>query len=82
VQLVLTAAGAAWTVRVGDEGPGVPAEKRDTVFEPFFTTKEKGTGLGLAFARQLAEAHRGRLELLPTGPGAQFVLTVPTTPTI
>ena len=64
--------------RVGDRGPGVPAELRERVFEPFFTTKPGGSGLGLAVARQLAEAQGGRLELEPgTERGAAFVLRLP-----
>ena len=64
--------------RVGDRGPGVPEELRERVFEPFFTTKPGGSGLGLAVARQLAEAQGGRLELEPgTERGAAFVLRLP-----
>ena len=53
---------------VEDDGPGVPAEYRERVFEPFFQLKEnestiqnKGTGIGLAFSRQLAEKNKGSL---------------------
>jgi len=64
--------------RVADRGPGVPAELRERVFEPFFTTKPGGSGLGLAVARQLAEAQGGRLELEPaSSPGAVFALRLP-----
>ena len=62
-----------------DNGPGVPEEARRRIFEPFFTTKAQGegTGVGLSFSQGLAEAHGGRLTLLPTRTGATFRLTLP-----
>ena len=52
---------------------------RRRIFEPFFTTKPQGegTGIGLSFSQGLAEAHGGRLELVPTACGACFQLTLP-----
>ncbi|MBI4161092.1 MAG: PAS domain S-box protein [Acidobacteria bacterium] len=50
-------------IGVRDRGPGIPAGIREQVFEPFFTTKHRGTGLGLAVARRVVEAHRGRISL-------------------
>ncbi|MDP2315207.1 MAG: HAMP domain-containing sensor histidine kinase [Pseudomonadota bacterium] len=67
-------------IRVRDAGPGVPPELRERIFIPFFTTKPpgKGTGLGLAVAREIVAMHRGRLELDPTvRNGAEFVVTLP-----
>ncbi len=53
--------------RVEDSGPGVRLENPERVFDPFFTTKDpgRGTGLGLANARRLAEEMDGRVELDP-----------------
>ena len=51
--------GVVWEVR--DSGPGVPAELADKIFAPFFTTREKGTGLGLAFVREIARDHGGEV---------------------
>jgi len=52
----------AW-LEVLDRGPGLPAEARGNLFRPFFTTKERGTGLGLALAKKVADAHGGSLIL-------------------
>ena len=68
------------SICVADNGPGVPAEIRDRIFEPFFTTKppEKGTGVGLALCRALAQSHDGSLEVEETpGGGASFILRLP-----
>jgi len=71
-------------LRVSDNGAGVPASLRDQIFVPFFTTKEQGTGLGLAFVKDTAEAHGGCVSLLPaTAPseardgGATFEIRLP-----
>jgi signal transduction histidine kinase len=65
-------------IRVTDEGPGIPLALRDHLFEPFFTTKHRGTGLGLATARRLMEAHGGTLDLLcPAEGGTVAILRLP-----
>ena len=52
----------AWLqVRVLDSGPGPSAELAGRLFEPFVTGKPEGIGLGLAVARQIAEAHGGAI---------------------
>ena len=63
---------------VEDSGPGVPPEVRNRIFEPFFTTRASGIGLGLAIARQIAEAHGGSIKLgeSATG-GARFSVMLP-----
>jgi two-component system osmolarity sensor histidine kinase EnvZ len=56
-------------VMVDDDGPGIPAERREEVFRPFFRLDEArnvdsgGTGLGLAIARDIARAHGGDIIL-------------------
>ena len=61
-------------IAVEDNGPGVPAELRETVFMPFFTTKEQGSGIGLPLARQIVAGHGAdlRLERSPALGGARF----------
>lgn len=73
----------AW-VEVGDTGPGLTREGLARLFEPFYTTKgpEAGTGLGLATAKAIAEAHGGHLACLSApGEGARFRLSLPGSPT-
>jgi len=69
-------------VSVADCGPGVPARDRDTIFEPFkrsatALTDSRGTGIGLAIARELARASGGELALVDSDRGARFELTLP-----
>jgi signal transduction histidine kinase len=63
---------------VADSGPGVPPELRERFFEPFFTTRARGVGLGLAVARQIVEAHGGKIEIGEgAGGGARFRVCLP-----
>jgi PAS domain S-box-containing protein len=48
-------------VEIVDHGEGMDAETLRRLFEPFYTTKEKGTGLGMAISRKIAELHHGEL---------------------
>ncbi len=48
------------TVRVADNGVGLPAD-RERILEPYVTTREKGTGLGLAIVNKIVEEHGGEM---------------------
>lgn len=65
-------------VAVEDRGAGVSDDARAHLFQPFFTTKLRGTGLGLASSRAIAEVHEGSVgfENMPGG-GARFWLRLP-----
>jgi PAS domain S-box-containing protein len=72
----------ALRIAVRDNGPGLNAEQRQRIFDPFFTTKTKGTGLGMAIAKRIIEAHGGLIAIgSGTDRGAEIVLTLPVKPT-
>jgi signal transduction histidine kinase len=48
-------------IEVRDNGPGIPADRREDIFLPFYTTHKGGSGVGLSFARQVALAHGGSI---------------------
>jgi nitrogen fixation/metabolism regulation signal transduction histidine kinase len=63
-------------IEISDNGPGVPENLARKIFVPFFTTKEKGSGVGLALARQVMTAHGGFIRVgANDGGGAKFTLT-------
>jgi len=68
-------------IRVDDNGPGVPADRREQVFEPYETTREQGTGLGLAIVKKIVLDHGGEVWVddSPLG-GARFVVRIPVAP--
>ena len=68
-------------LEVADTGGGMPPEVLALIFEPFYTTKERGTGLGLAYARRIVAEHGGtiRCESAP-GRGTTFTLRLPVSP--
>ena len=69
---------SAIRISVRDNGAGLNQEQREHIFEPFYTTKTKGTGLGMAIAQRIAEAHGGHITVgEDASSGADIVVTLP-----
>jgi two-component system, OmpR family, sensor histidine kinase KdpD len=74
-------AGKEVLVAVVNHGPSIPEAERAAVLEPFYHGKDGHIGLGLAIARGIVEAHKGRLWLEDTpGGGVTFLFTLPFSP--
>ncbi|HSB72003.1 MAG TPA: two-component system sensor histidine kinase CreC [Candidatus Methylomirabilis sp.] len=83
IEVVVTCTPRQCQISIRDHGPGVPDYALDRVFEKFYSLRrpnsgKKGTGLGLSFVKEIAELHRGGVELRnhPDG-GAVATLTLP-----
>ncbi len=63
VVLAAVAQGRSVLVTVDDDGPGIPADRRESVFRPFESGSSGGTGLGLTIARDIVRAHGGEIVL-------------------
>jgi signal transduction histidine kinase len=81
IELAVRDEGACASVRVRDDGPGIPPEVRANLFEPGISTKRGGWGIGLALARRIFEGvHGGRLSVEPSVEGTVFVAEIPVAP--
>jgi len=70
--------GSGVVITVSDDGPGVPQEIAGSLFEPLVSARAGGTGLGLALARRIADAHGGTIALTQTSDkGATFEIIFP-----
>jgi two-component system sensor histidine kinase CreC len=83
VALAVAPQGQGYRITVRDHGSGIPDYALERVFEKFYSLRrpdsgKKGTGLGLSFVKEIAELHRGSIELRnhPDG-GAVATLTLP-----
>lgn len=78
IDLYIENGGRQVVVRIRDNGAGISPERLDRIFNPFFTTKEKGTGLGMAIAKKIVEAHTGTIDARSAvGSGTEFQVTLP-----
>jgi PAS domain S-box-containing protein len=62
ISIDISAEAGELRIEVRDSGCGIAPDQLRNIFSPFFTTKEKGTGLGLAVAEKIVEAHGGTIE--------------------
>lgn len=72
---------AALQISFRDNGPGFTLQTANSAFQPFFTTKQKGTGLGMAIAKRIVEAHGGQISIAeprtPNQCGAEIIVLLP-----
>ncbi len=82
VSVTITVDAHAAHVTVQDDGPGVDPAVLPDIFEAYVTGKARGTGLGLAVTRRVAQAHGGDVTVVSSpGEGARFTLSLPLAPT-
>ena len=75
VAMEIRATATAFSIDVRDRGSGMNDAVLANAFLPFYSTKRSGTGLGLAVAREIVDAHGGRL-MLSNRAGGGFTVTV------
>jgi len=70
------------TVKIGDNGCGIPQENLSQIFDPFFTTKKvgEGTGIGLDLVNRIVKRHRGDIKVNSTHGHTEFSVCIPRIP--
>jgi signal transduction histidine kinase len=80
VQIVTSSLNHFITIRIRDNGKGIPENVKQKIFEPFFTTKPagEGTGLGLSISYDIIKAHGGEMKVeSKENEYAEFIISIP-----
>ncbi|MBW1874595.1 MAG: HAMP domain-containing protein [Deltaproteobacteria bacterium] len=77
VGLALQKKAGTITIRVEDNGAGIPADQAEAIFEPYYTRKEGGTGLGLAITQRIVTEHGGRIDVESRAGRTVFTVVLP-----
>ncbi len=80
VRIVTQQEGEMVSVRIEDDGAGIPDDVRERIFEPFFTTKEvgKGSGLGLEMVQSIVKKrHQGQIDVASEPGRTVFTVRLP-----
>ncbi len=78
IELEVYQQGGYLILAVRDNGPGLSLEQQGKIFQPFYTQRDKGTGLGLAVAQSIVQAHHGDLLVRSQpGKGSSFYVCLP-----
>jgi len=62
------------TIKVIDNGPGIPSNEISEIFIPFYTTKKEGSGIGLSLSKQIMHQHGGNIRVESNETGTRFIL--------
>lgn len=83
ITISLTRRNGEVALDISDQGPGVDTDEREKIFDAFYqgradsTGPVKGSGLGLSISREFVRLHHGTIEVIDSGTGAHFRLTLP-----
>ena len=78
VKVIIKEEGKKVTVKIVDDGPGIPGHLRDSIFKPFVKYKGGGSGLGLAIVKKAVNMHNGTIKVENNKPrGSIFVIELP-----
>ena len=78
-KMELKSEGDTFSIKLADNGPGIPKEILRKIFQPFYTRgKRLGTGLGLAIVEKMIADHRGKIKIWSEeGKGTVFTIILP-----